>query len=100
MLLAEVPRPSHHEEKISAFLMGWAKEQSFSPARDSSLNVMFDVPATQGMENKPLVILQVHLDMISIGPDLEDVHTPNEVLYLKLIPKTWRLLEGILAEVG
>ena len=25
MLLAEVPRPSHHEEKISAFLMDWAK---------------------------------------------------------------------------
>ena len=56
MLLAEVPRPSHHEEMISAFLMGWAEEQGLSPVQDVSLNVMFDVPATEGM-------------VISIGPD-------------------------------
>ena len=39
MLLAEVPRPSHHEEMISAFLMGWAEEQGLSPVQDASLNV-------------------------------------------------------------
>jgi len=37
--------------------------------------------------------------MISIGPDLENGHTPGETLYLKSIPKTWHLLEGILAKV-
>ena len=45
-LLAKIPRPSHHEELISAFLMDWAKEQGFSPIQDSSLNVMFEVPTT------------------------------------------------------
>ena len=40
------------------------------------------------------------LDMISIGPDLKDVHTPNEVVYLNSIPKTWHLLEGIFASSG
>ena len=39
------------------------------------------------------------LDMISIGPDLVDVHTPGETLYIDSIPKTWHLLEGILAKV-
>ena len=39
------------------------------------------------------------LDMISIGPDLQDVHTPNEVLYLASVPKTFHLLEGILTNV-
>ena len=34
--------------------------------------------------------------MISIGPDLTDVHSTAETLYLNSIPKTWRLLEGIL----
>lgn len=29
-LLTAVPRPSHHEEKISAYLMNWAKEQGLS----------------------------------------------------------------------
>ena len=44
MLLAKVPRPSHHEEKISNFLVEWAKEQGFNPVQDNVFNVMFDVP--------------------------------------------------------
>lgn len=69
MLLTAVPRPSHHEEKISAYLMNWAKEQGFSPVQDKVLNVMFDIPATKGMENKPLVILQGHMDMVAVAED-------------------------------
>ncbi len=63
-LLTAVPRPSHHEEKISAFFMDWAKDHGFEPHQDECLNVMFEVPATPGMENSPLVILQVHMDMV------------------------------------
>lgn len=40
------------------------------------------------------------MDMISIGPDLVDVHTVNETLYIESIPKVWNLLEGILMKVG
>ena len=64
MLVAKVPRPSHHEEKISNFFMDWAKEQGLNPKKDSLNNVMFDVPATKGMEKKPLGVLQVHMDMV------------------------------------
>jgi len=56
MLLTKVPRPSHHEEKISNFLMEWGKKQGFKPVRDKVNNIMFNVPATKGMENKPLGI--------------------------------------------
>ena len=52
-----------------------------------------------GLECGVFKVLNPSLDMISIGPDLENVHTPGEVLYLKSIPKTWRLLEGILEAV-
>ena len=38
------------------------------------------------------------LDMISIGPDLADVHSIKETLHLKTVPRTWKLLEGILKE--
>ena len=64
MLLAKVPRPSHHEEKISNYLMEWAKKQGLNPTQDSVYNVIFDVSATKGMEDKPLGILQVHMDMV------------------------------------
>ena len=52
-LISQVPRPSHHEEKISAFLMDWAKQYGFSLIQDEALNVCFDIPATEGMENYP-----------------------------------------------
>ena len=64
MMLTQVPRPSHHEEKISNFLMEWGKKQGFKPVRDKVNNIMFNVPATKGMENKPLGILQGHMDMV------------------------------------
>lgn len=82
-LLAQVPRPSHHEEKISAFFMEWAKEQGLEPVQDKELNVMFDVPATLGMENKPLVILQVHMDMVVAwenGRDFDPLHDPITII--------------------
>ena len=64
MQIAKVPRISHHEEKISAFLMDWAKKEGLEVKRDQVNNVMIIVPATKGLENKPLGILQVHMDMV------------------------------------
>ncbi len=62
--VAKVPRPSHHEEKISLFMMDWAAAHGLDPVRDSFNNVMFDVPATEGMEDLPLGALQGHMDMV------------------------------------
>ena len=52
-----------------------------------------------GLECGTFKQLKPDLDMISIGPDLKDVHTTKETLYLNSITKTWNLLEGILKEV-
>ena len=68
-LLARVPRPSHHEEKISEFLAGWAKQQGFQVQRDKQKNIMFDVPATPGYEALPLAILQGHMDMVCVAAE-------------------------------
>lgn len=43
--------------------------------------------------------LNPSLDIISIGPDIHNVHSPKETLYLNSIPKTWNLLKGILARL-
>ncbi|MBP5308805.1 MAG: beta-Ala-His dipeptidase [Clostridia bacterium] len=64
MPLSEIPRQSHHEETVSQYLMDWAAFNGLEPKRDNLNNVMFDVPATEGMENKPLGILQGHMDMV------------------------------------
>ena len=64
MTLTNFPIPSHHEEMISQYLMDWATFNGLEPKRDKFNNVMFNVPATKGMENRPLGILQGHMDMV------------------------------------
>lgn len=83
MQIAEVPRPSHHEEKISDFFVAWAEDQDLEPVQDDYYNVMFNVPATKGHENKPLVILQVHMDMVvavDAGKEFDPLNDPITVI--------------------
>lgn len=40
------------------------------------------------------------MDMISLGPRIEGAHSPDERLYVATVPKTWRLLTAILAELA
>lgn len=79
--LANVPRPSNHEEKIADYLVDWAKKHNFLPTKDSVNNVIFDVPATSGMENKPLVVLQCHSDMVFAqnGNEKDPLTTPIKI---------------------
>lgn len=83
MPLTKVPRPSHHEEMISQYLMDWATFNGLTPVRDKSNNVMFDIPATKGMEDRPLGILQGHMDMVVAvedGKEFDPLHDTITVI--------------------
>ncbi|MDO4939939.1 MAG: beta-Ala-His dipeptidase [Lachnospiraceae bacterium] len=60
----QIPRPSHHEEQISNYLFQWAKDHGFEVTQDEENNIIFDVPATEGMEGAPITALQAHMDMV------------------------------------
>lgn len=60
----EIPRPSKHEEKIIAYLKGVGEELNLETVVDATGNIVIRKPATPGMENKPGVILQSHMDMV------------------------------------
>jgi dipeptidase D len=62
--ISRVPRQSKHEEKIRAFMLGWAKEHGFPGREDAAGTVLIEVPGTAGYEKSPGVILQGHLDMV------------------------------------
>ena len=62
--LTQIPRPSGHMEKITAFLLGFGKELGLESFVDEAGNVIIRKPATPGMENRKGVILQGHLDMV------------------------------------
>ena len=40
------------------------------------------------------------MDMVSFGPTLEGVHSPDEKIYIDSVDKYWRFLLGILKNVG
>lgn len=59
-----VPRPSKHEEKMIEFLRKFGMEQGLETLVDETGNVLIRKPASPGMENRPTVILQSHMDMV------------------------------------
>lgn len=66
-LLCSVPRPSGHEKAVSDRLKAWAEDLGFAVRQNGANDLLFDVPATAGLENLPLVALQAHLDMVCVG---------------------------------
>jgi dipeptidase D len=60
--ISQIPRESGHERAMSSYLKSWAKENGFKVVRDSSNNVIIDVPAAAGYENAPTTILQCNMD--------------------------------------
>lgn len=62
--ICKVPRPSKHEEQISAWLVDFARKHQIDCVTDEAMNVIMRKPATPGMENRPGIILQAHMDMV------------------------------------
>lgn len=63
--LTQVPRPSHGEERISAYLANFGRDLALETTVDEVGNVHIYKPATPGMENRTGVILQAHMDMVA-----------------------------------
>ena len=63
-LLTQVPRPSGHLEKIQQFLLDWAKERNLDARLDNAGNILMYKPASPGMEDRKIVTLQGHIDMV------------------------------------
>ena len=62
--VCQVPRPSKKEEKIRAFLIGFAQERGLEYKTDEAGNLLIMKPATPGKENLKKVVLQSHMDMV------------------------------------
>jgi dipeptidase D len=62
--LTRIPRPSHSEEKATAFVAGFGRGLGLETVVDGAGNVVIRKPATAGIEGRPGVVLQAHLDMV------------------------------------
>lgn len=86
--LCAIPHPSGKEEKICAYLWEKLLVQGLVPEVDAAYNLICDVPATLGLENRPRIALQAHMDMVTVGradyvPETDAIQTKLEDGYLK-----------------
>jgi len=64
MQLTKIPRCSKNEAAVSNWLQDWAKKNGFKYHLEKTNTLIIYVPATQGLENVPAVVLQAHIDMV------------------------------------
>ena len=62
--LNAVPRPSKKEERVIQFMKDFGASLNLETIEDEVGNVIIRKPATQGMEDRKMVVMQSHLDMV------------------------------------
>ena len=98
-------------------LAGWDVEHvggypGWKPEPDAELVKIVD-GVQKDLFGKPMIILAIHaglecgiigkqypgMQMVSIGPDMWDVHTPDEHLSIPSVANFWKLLGAVLAKI-
>ncbi|WP_298488511.1 aminoacyl-histidine dipeptidase [uncultured Maribacter sp.] len=62
--LNAVPRPSKKEERVINFMLAFGESLNLETLKDEVGNVIIRKPASKGFENKKMITLQSHLDMV------------------------------------
>ncbi len=62
--LNAVPRPSKKEERVIEFMKNFGNNLGLETFEDEIRNVIIRKPATPGMENRKMIVMQGHLDMV------------------------------------
>lgn len=76
--LNQVPRPSHHEEKVADFLCRFAEKLGLEYERDANHCVVIRKPATPGHEHAEPVVILNHMDMVCVSVPEKDYDPLND----------------------
>ncbi len=60
----QIPRPTFHMDEITQYVYNCGKKMGLETFQDEVGNVVIRKPATKGYENRPIVTLQSHVDMV------------------------------------
>ena len=67
--ISQIPRPSRQEEAVRQYVIDQAEQRHCPWRMDKVGNIVLSVPATPGREERPTVIIQNHLDMVTVKAD-------------------------------
>ena len=86
------PWPANADSRLVPEIQRIYREQNGSEIKVEAIHA--------GLECGVFYELANGLDMVSIGPDVINAHSPGETLNLASIPKIWHLLEQLLIRLG
>lgn len=82
--ISAIPRCSYNESEIRSWLKERARKNGFKYSTDLIGNILINVPASNGYENAPAIVLQSHIDMVCEkrpGSDHDFSKDPIELVY-------------------
>ncbi len=62
--MTQIPRPTGHMAPVTQFMLNFGRKLNLETKQDAVGNIIIRKPATSGFENRKMVTLQSHLDMV------------------------------------
>ncbi|MBR5355944.1 MAG: aminoacyl-histidine dipeptidase [Lachnospiraceae bacterium] len=81
--ICSMPHGSGNTKIISDWLVKFAKDHNLEHYQDAANNVIIIKEASKGMEDKPAVIIQGHMDMVAVHDDDRIIDMEKEGLILE-----------------
>jgi dipeptidase D len=78
--ITKIPHGSGNVDKISDYLVQFARERNLFYIQDELKNVIIIKDSSEGYENEPAVILQGHMDMVAVHKPDYDIDMKTEGL--------------------
>jgi len=91
--IGQIPRCSGNEQAIARHITGFADKLGYTWKMDKTGNVIVKKPASKGMEYRPAVVIQGHLDMVC-EKNKETVHDFSKDPIRMLIKDGWITADG------
>ena len=70
--LTQIPRPTGHMEAVTRYIFDFGKKLNLETEQDGVGNVIIRKPASPGFEDRKAVVLQSHLDIVSLKSETHD----------------------------
>lgn len=91
--ITQIPRPSGHEEAVRNYVIGVAGKAGCKCRLDDEGNLCVSVPASAGMEERDAVIIQNHLDMVTVRSSATSHDFERDPLTLE-VREGWLCAQG------
>ena len=82
--ITQIPRPSREEAAVRQYVIGLAVQGGHPWREDATGNLVVSVAASEGMADRPMVIIQNHLDMVTVKTADKDHDFSREPLDLQV----------------